>query len=355
MSELTFEAAVALLSRALTAEDVFGGEDPAGTYRMLAKLVHPDVAPGGSAAPAGSGASAASEATRAFARLAELWAAHRRGPVLRTDTATYTIGRRIAAGDIADLVEVSTVDAKGAMLLKLVRRPADNDLMEREAAALRRLDTRGEPRHRVYAPVLVERFTHHDPATGVRRAANVLTRLDGFVTLAQVREAYPDGVDPRDVAWMWRRLLVAIGFAHRAGVVHGAVLPEHVLIHPGEHGLSLVDWCYAVLDGADPVPAMVARYRNWYPPEVAARQIPTPATDIHLATRCMADLMGGRAPRALARFARGCTLASPAARPKDAWHLLAELDQVLRHLYGPRVFRPFEVPEKEKGTSHGKR
>ena len=54
------------------------------------------------------------------------------------------------------------------------------------------------------------------------------------------------GVDPRDAAWMWRRLLVALGFAHRAGVLHGAVLPEHVLIHPGEHGLVLVDWCYSV-------------------------------------------------------------------------------------------------------------
>ena len=33
---------------------------------------------------------------------------------------------------------------------------------------------------------------------------------------------------------MWRRLLVAVGAAHRAGVIHGAVLPEHVMIHPPE-------------------------------------------------------------------------------------------------------------------------
>ncbi len=31
---------------------------------------------------------------------------------------------------------------------------------------------------------------------------------------------------------MWRRLLVAVGVAHRAGVIHGAILPEHGLYGP---------------------------------------------------------------------------------------------------------------------------
>ena len=85
-----------------------------------------------------------------------------------------------------------------------------------------------------------------DARSGVRRHANLIGALGGFRSLAEVRSAFPAGLDPRDAAWMWRRLLVAIGAAHRAGVIHGAVLPEHVLIHPAEHGLVLVDWCYSV-------------------------------------------------------------------------------------------------------------
>jgi hypothetical protein len=69
-------------------------------------------------------------------------------------------------------------------------------------------------------------LTSEDVITGLQRRANVIGRLTGFRTLAQVRAAYPRGVDPRDAAWMWRRLLVAVGAAHRAGVIHGAVLPE---------------------------------------------------------------------------------------------------------------------------------
>ena len=144
----------------------------------------------------------------------------------------------------------------------------------------------------------------------------MIARLDGFRNLAEVRDAFPGGVDPRDAAWMWRRLLVAVGAAHRAGLIHGAVLPEHVMIHPGEHGLVLVDWCYS-----GPVPAVrlrtaVRRYLDWYPPEVLAGEPAGPDLDIWLATRCMTELVGPRMPAPMAAFARGCLLASPAgARP----------------------------------------
>ncbi|WP_433478204.1 hypothetical protein ACQPZP_14905 [Spirillospora sp. CA-142024] len=149
---------------------------------------------------------------------------------------------------------------------------------------------------------------------------------------------------------MWRRLLVALGFAHRAGVLHGAVLPDHVLIHPEKHGLVLVDWCYSVpgcYAHADPsgrVPAMVGRYADRYPPEVPGRRPASPATDIFMATRCMTDLMGDKAPKAMRSFARGCTLPAQNRRPADAWRLLAEFDELLERLYGPRRFRPFHLP-----------
>ena len=182
-----------------------------------------------------------------------------------------------------------------------------------------------------------------DPRTGAERRGNLLGALNGFASLVQVRAAFPRGVDPRDAAWMWRRLLVAIGAAHRAGVIHDAVLPEHVLIHPAEHGLVLVDWCYSGRPG-DPLPAVVARYRDRYPPEILARQPAGPDTDFWLATACMTELMGGRAPAPITAFARGCMLASPRRRPQDAWQLLGELDGLLGRLYGPRTFRPFAIP-----------
>jgi len=304
---------------------VAGGE--AGhAYRILVKVVHPDVAPAGRS-PA---------ATAAFARLGMLWS-EREGRLLTTTRGSYRVGGPVATGDIAEL---RAVDGDAA-LLKLPRSPGDNDLLRAEAAALTTLVADGDPKFRAYAPRLLESFTHED-AGRVRRTANVIARQRGFVSLADVHAAYPGGLDPRDVAWMWRRLLTGLGWAHRAGLVHGAVLPEHVLVHPGEHGLVLVDWCYSVPAGAT-VPALVARHRAAYPPEVTARQPATAATDIFMATGLMLRLIR-QPPDALRRFARGCRYDKPRMRPQDAWHLLAEFDELLDDLYGPRRFRPFAMP-----------
>lgn len=327
---MTFAQAVQEIHAARGFSDLVGGDGPGAAYRRLVKIVHPDVAP----------ADQSPAATAAFARLSALWE-QRHGTVLRTARHTFTVGARWRAGDLADLYDVDA----GAALLKLPRRPADNDLLAAEAGALARLAANGDPRHRAYAPVLIDTFTHQDPATGARRTANVLQRQRGFIGLDEVARGYPDGVDPRDAAWMWRRLLVALGYAHRTGLVHGAVLPEHVLIHPAQHGLVLVDWCYAVTPG-ERVPALVARHRDRYPPEVPAREPASPGTDIHLATSTMRRLIGARMPQPLRRFADGCMYDAPRMRPQDAWRLLAELDELLHHLYGPRRFRAFALPAR---------
>jgi hypothetical protein len=49
-------------------------------------------------------------------------------------------------------------------------------------------------------------------------------------------------------------------------------------------------------------------------------------------------------PDALRRFAAGCSYDAPSMRPEDAWHLLAEFDELLEDLYGPRRFRAFAMP-----------
>ncbi|GHC88875.1 hypothetical protein GCM10007079_34200 [Nocardiopsis terrae] len=331
-------------------------------YRRLARLLHPDTAP----------ADRAAEAEAGFARLTEAWRHYRQaaegGPGLdditfTTRERTYHVSRdgALASGDVADLHAVrwregargpGTGGAWRDGVLKLPRAPRDNDLILAEATALRRVRERGAERYRAFVPGLVESVRHRDAATGVERRGNVLGRLTGFHSLAEVRRAQPEGIDPRDAAWMWRRLLVALGNAHRAGVVHGAVVPEHVLIHPQAHGLVLVDWCYSVTFAeprtAPHIPAMVQHRVETYPPEVTARRPAVPATDVYMATRCVEFVTGGRLPRQLRAFARGCSLPAPERRPGDAFALLGELDEVLERCFGPRRFRPFRLPDRTR-------
>ncbi|ROO83751.1 hypothetical protein EDD29_1260 [Actinocorallia herbida] len=319
---MTPDEALALLDR--PAAEIFGADEREARrrYHRLARLLHPD-----------TGADAT-----AFARLTAKWHAHTGGTVLTTRRGAYRVGARVARGDVADLFAVEDLSgAGGGLLLKLPRDPADSDLMDREATALRRLAERGDPRYLPYVPRLVESIKHDG-----RRGA-ILSRDEGFHTLAEVAAARPGGLDPRDAAWMWRRLLVVLGFAHRAGVVHGAVLPGHVMIHPEMHGLVLVGWGQSVTDPPGRVPLMVDAYAADYPPEIVAREPVTAAADVFLATRCMTALMGPLLPPPMRAFARGCTQPSPRLRPADAWALLGELDELLDRMYGPRVFRPFTL------------
>ncbi|MFI0444843.1 molecular chaperone DnaJ [Actinomadura sp. 6N118] len=347
---LELDDALARLDRVRTPADLFGADatEAARTYRRLARLVHPDATGG--------------RTRDAFTRLNALWRTYKLNDAnlngaatMRTRRHSYRLGGVKAEGDLANLYAASYDGARPA-IVKLPRDPRDSDLVEREAVALRQLPEDGDERFRAYVPRLIETFRHRDAATGEQRQVNAMAALDGFHSLADVRAAHPGGVDPRDAAWMWRRLLVALGFAHRAGVLHGAVLPDHVLIHPEKHGLVLVDWCYSVpgcysyADATGRVPAMVDRYAAWYPPEVPARQRASAATDIFMATRCMTELMGGAdqagtAPKPMRLFAKGCLLTSQKRRPDDAWKLLDEFDELLERLYGPRRFRPFHMPD----------
>ena len=312
--------AMALIESASTPEQLFGTGGK-HAYRRLARLVHPDADPDRGNYPRNE------RAARAFAKLSALWQQYREGG-----------DALVASGDIATLVRVP------GGLLKLARDPADGDLIGREAVALRWLAANGDPAYLPYVPRLLETRRYADPATGVTRRGNVLAELSGFVTLEAVQRRFPAGLDPRDVAWIWRRALVALGLAHRSGLVHGAVLPPHLSIHPNDHALCLLDWCYSSR-GPNPgtLPAFVARYRSWYPDEVGPGYRPGPDLDIYLATRSIFSLIR-EPPQALKAFAAGCTLPNPARRPADAWELLREFDDLIERLWGPRRFRPFPAP-----------
>ncbi|MFF5054253.1 serine/threonine protein kinase [Micromonospora sp. NPDC000663] len=316
--------AIDLVTAARTDTDLFGTDHPARRYRELVAALHPDRLPADPAVRA--------QATDAFIHVTTRWQARH-----VTVIGDYRLGAPAHSGDLADLYDVGD-----DRLLKLPRRPSDNDLMAREAHALRTIAERGDPRYLPYVPRLVDEFPHRDTSTGAERRINVLATAPGLHDLTEVRRAYPDGLDARDVAWMWRRLLVALGLAHRAGVVHGAVLPPHVLIEPDAHGVVLIDWCFSAPIGGT-IPAMGPGHQDWYPPEVFQKRPSGPGTDIWMATRCMTWLLNRHAPRELLDFAQDCRHRFLADRPDDAWRLLRELDQVLDRLYGPRTFRPFTL------------
>lgn len=238
-------------------------------------------------------------------------------------------------------------------VLKVVCDPYDNDLAGNEIRALQTL-ARGVDANKYspYIPKLVDAFLYDDAGAG--RQALVLEGSAGWFSLEDVHHAYPYGIDPKDMAWMWRRLLVVLGFSHNNKILHGAVLPKNIWILPEQHGLMLMNWICALRDpelSGEHVAAVDSEYADWYPQEILKGGNPSFGTDISMSAKCMLWLLGGdpqkrvlpeSVPAPIKAFFKGCIL--PAKRaPQDAWKLKQEFDELIELLWGERTFHPFSI------------
>ncbi len=373
-------AAIAKVSQASTPEDLFGvlagdqHQQRAAVkkqYRDLARRIHPDCVPPEQAEAAAEAFThlekLRTEADKAIEGATYGDPAARVVPtpvVVKSRRKTYIIGQALAGDGIASLYECR-YDGDQPAVLKVARQPSDNDLLEAEAAVLRHLRTPDHPQAAgffPYLPEVIETFRFQEEGTGPVRVANVFVQNPGFYSLAEVQAAHPDGVSAKHMAWMWRQLLQALGYAHARGVIHGAVLPSHVHVHP-DHDLVLSGWCCAVRDSISTglhIPAMDVNYEGWYPPEVPAKQSPLPAADILMSARCMIAVMGGDpiagkppviaggqpVPPQLRGFLQSCLLAPVRQRPQDAWQLRDEFTRLIEQLWGPRRRIPFTMPSR---------
>jgi hypothetical protein len=224
----------------------------------------------------------------------------------------------------------------GEVFVKYARDPRDNDLLEREYRVLTAFhqpapDARVEgflANQRVYVPTPLSTFSILDEE-GIKHRANVLAVPQGrsFTAATLLRDKYHDGIEPKHVWWIFRRLLLTLWMAHLKGYVHGAVTPDHVLIYPEEHGIVLLDWTCAAKTGHEHVPALNPIYDAFYPPEVRRKQPATPATDLFMAASTAIFMLGGdpkthdipaSVPLLLQKSLLSCLAPVASHRPQDA-------------------------------------
>ena len=316
------ERIATLLKEAQMPEDVFGAAQDSVKqhYHALAKKVHPDLFV---AADEKTLANTAFAALNEWFRQAEekmlfgIYGRRTQQVMLETRLHTYCIDDAPAPDGIFN-VYPCRFDEGGRLrvaTLKLVRDPHQNGLAQNEIVALQTLATAPEAdKFSAYFPRLIESFLYQD-ASGEHQAG-VFEQTPGWYSLEDVRRVYPAGVDAKDMAWMFRRLLAALGFAHRNGVFHGAVSPQNVWILPEDHGLMLKGWESSVSHPANP------------------------GADILAAVQSMLFISGGDIDKPIQLFFRGSSLPGKRA-PQDAWALMKEFDELIARLWGRRTFRPF--------------
>ncbi len=364
-----------VLDNAKWPEDVFGNKATVveSEYRRLVRAVHPDKFTGLDSVEAEEcfkqlqswkvKAEITIAAGRYGKRISAVTPLHKTPIIIKSpNKQEYILGDLLGSSAVADIYRATmpgnALDP-AQLVLKVVQSPADNDLLENEAKILQHLnaeDVLTSSSH--FVPTLHETFLLKSEKN-TRRRVNILPYAEGYVSLQEILTEYPDGLDFRDVVWMFKRLLMVLGRTHRQGVVHGAILPQHVLVHPINHGLRLVEWCYAVKTG-ETIKAVVEQFSpdsGWaaaspfngiYPPEVRKKEPAIPQTDIFMAAQLMKLMMNKETPKQIMGFLSSCTVLAKSRRPDDAWDLHDEFDELLLKLVGKPTYRPLAMPAEKK-------
>jgi hypothetical protein len=336
-------------------EEIFGANpaDLEDVWKLWAKRVHPDMAPTAKLKELADEAFKLLTALRTQAedRISRGVYGSKTPTVLatlRTKTAAYSLHVQSGSDDISDYFEGES-DKAAQCVVRAGRDPRNNDLMKTEADVLAALPAKLEPKHAAYFPVLLDSFEVQEGST--KRRANVFVPSVGAVTLEAVRAAYPKGLDVKDAAWMWNRMLEALHLLHGQGFVHGNVTPDRFTIIPDTHVGTLRDFAYAVKAGGK-AKAISPKWRTFYPPELTEKKELDFSADLFSAAHCMnfllgADLGSTRIPAgipvAVAGLLRACWLGK-AHRVKSAQELHADFKEVRKGLGWKSEFRAFSVP-----------
>jgi hypothetical protein len=267
----------------------------------------------------------------------------------------YLILGRLAGGESTDVLLADRVgQAKERVVIKMLRALPDADLLAREWRIVHALNAsvaQGAPFFTTLLPQPVAKG-RADAGDGIPRLALVYRWRSGFQhTLEEIERQYPAGVGARAAVWIWRRVLDLLGWVHRSGYVHGAVLPRHLLVHPRDHGVVLCGWsCATALAARERLPAWSAGCEAYYPAEVLAGSPPSPTTDIAMSARSVARVLGGdplarelpsSVPPALAELVRA---QAGGGGIDDAWALRQRVGEVATKSFGPPRYERLDMP-----------
>lgn len=278
----------------------------------------------------------------------------------------YTVGARIYSGGTCGVFRGTIQDKKSIVSSALFKVPhsiKDNDLMEREVRAFDLFrkkvksltsDPVGQENARKFllrVPELHE-SVRIDDGSG-KKTVNIFLIQPGFdkgwYTLEEIRKEYPSGVSTRHMTFIWNRVLEGLTLAHYSGVVHGALTPNHILIHAKDHLGQILDWTASCkISSGEKVPYTDDRYQAYFPEELKSpSMLPYPSSDIYMLAWCMVYILGGSPEERvipdsvempIRELLNRCLQPKRARRPQTVDAVYKEFRQITKTVFGPKRF-----------------
>lgn len=311
-------------------------------YRVYARSVHPDMV--------ASSLGDVDQASRAFVKLEQLWSTYQVNLNSSGTTSSVTsfriptrsheflVDNRSTFGPFVKFDATYDDGHKNAMVM-ITKNPRDNDLMDAHVQAVRALKKDVPEEYRAFYPDMID-FFRVMQAGGRHHGVVHAPQPETFYTIEDILKRYPGGLDGRQIGWIWRRVLVAIGNAHDVGIINGSITPDNVWISPELHGVIIPLWAYSVKKGTPQISAVNSKYKDMYPSRVLRNKELVKGDDIAMSASCMLKLFKHNDEPRILRFLERCVTD---ARSRNAADWLALFTHELGEVYGPPRFATFSM------------
>lgn len=335
--------AIKTILNANTAQDLFGDIKPDAArpqYRKLMRSAHPDMF---------HSDTDKKQAEIAFGKLVNMWEVfvgkktakkanlHTNRPnTIKTRKHEYDLSTP-TEDDVFQIFKATYDGGHKSAEIIIAKNSADKDLVDAYLFALNKISADTPDEYKKYFPTLIEKF-NYKTASNETHPALAIEDWEGFYTLQEIMKAHPNGLDARNVAWIFRRMLVAIGNAHDIGLVHGAPNLNAFHINPKNHGVFLRAWQYSVGTG-ETLKAVPQNAKTYYPDYVFNKKPVNYNLDVWVAAKAAITLLGKTEFKPFRAFFNGCLLESV---PEPA-ELLGEFDNVMDRAFGERKFVTFDM------------
>lgn len=343
-----------MLIRAKRPIDFFGKVDEVELkkiYREYAKMLHPDTAN-----VSISNAQEKYLASEAFKLLSKMYKDglkeiangtyaiidkkvlyEKATPIFTFDIAdnTYKFYEHYCDGEVARIYKGT--DGKYIVYLKVVLNSNDNDLIKDEIEVLSSLQHASLP--------IVEQSVMINNSMGF-----IMREIEGL-SVPELLDEYSNGIPSEHVMWILERLFSVSGYLHSNCVVHGNIKPEHVIINPDTHNVSLLGFSMCIKNAN----LATSKYKiindDYTAPEVGKDTKVLPNTDIYAIGKIAITLLGGDIKSngmpiivepEIRKFIRKIVNQNPAVRPNDAWALWDETIELRNKVYGTERFKKLE-------------
>ncbi len=221
-----------------------------------------------------------------------------------------------------------------------------------------REDVPAPERHRLMGSV--ERF-HKGPIPGVLRILAIAPSRDAYLS-----DLWTTGcaTDLPALGWSSRRRLEfvrtvaqALGALHRAGLIHGCLCSDNILLDD-DLGPVVSEAAGVSVHALNARQGESAVYEQFAAPEVLRGEAPSPRADVYSLGRLIQHLLGDEGAPAVVALLKRCLAETPAARfataeeaigaIDEAIPTLPEADAITQPMTAPLAPRPAAAPKGEK-------